>query len=176
MNTEHEKIRQEMILLLPRLRAFGWSLTRDAAAADDLVQLTCEKALRALSSFEYGTRLDAWMFRIMRNSFLDERRGPRHLALAADISEREIEDLNGAARIEDRLELRAVGRAMAALDPGQREVLMLVGVEGLRYREAAEALGLPIGTVMSRLARARRALAAMLGRSDDTTKEVRHEG
>jgi len=177
MGASDDNIRQEMIRLLPRLRAFGWSLTRDVTRADDLVQQTCEKALRGLAGFEPGTRLDAWLFRIMRNSFLDAQRGPRHLELATDINEVDIGTDQDAARIEDRLELRAVARAMSALDQGQREVLMLVGVEGLRYREAAEALDLPIGTVMSRLARARRSLAAMLGRTPPgAEKEVRHEG
>jgi len=153
-----------MIALLPRLRAFAWSLTRDTARADDLVQQACEKALRNPDSYTPGTRLDAWMFRILRNSFIDERRGPRHLELAAHIDGLEIASGESSARIEDRLELRAVGRAMSALDSEHREVLLLVGVQGLRYREAAEALEVPIGTVMSRLARARRALAAMVGR------------
>lgn len=159
---DFDETKREMIALLPRLRAFARALTRDASRADDLVQQVCEKALRNLDKFEAGSRLDAWLFRIMRNSWIDDRRAPRHLELAIDISETELPDISGSNVVLDKLELTAVAKAMAALDQSQREVLMLVGVEGLRYKEAAEVLDLPIGTVMSRLARARRALMAMI--------------
>ncbi len=150
--------------MLPRLRAFARSLARDQARADDLVQLTCEKGLRGIDGFTPGTRLDAWLFRIMRNAWIDEVR--------AQVPQDPIEDAEAAGRLlspdgpsatEARLELAAVRQAMDKLPEEQRSVLMLVCVEGLRYREAAAALGVPEGTVMSRLSRARSALAGALG-------------
>lgn len=160
----HDAIRQEMIQILPRLRAFARSLTQDQARADDLVQLTCEKGLRKIASFVPGTRLDSWLFRIMRNAWIDEIR--------AQVPQTPIEDAEtlgqlvareGPGASDARMELAAVQRAMVTLSDEQRAVLMLVCVEGLRYREAAEVLGVPEGTVMSRLARARVALAEVLG-------------
>jgi len=157
------EIRHEMVALLPRLRAFGRSLTRNSADADDLVQLTCEKALGALSSFTPGTRLDSWLFRIMRNLWIDQHRKARSTVTVDDaaIAETLVGD-DGRTITEARMELGAVGDAMADLPEEQRTVLMLVCVEGMRYREVAEMLEVPIGTVMSRLARARSAIAAAL--------------
>lgn len=159
--TDAETIKREMIELLPRLRAFARALTKDATRADDLVQIGCEKALRHLDGYTPGTRLDAWLFRILRNAWIDQHRAERHLRLSTDISDHEIADPVGD-HAEARLELQAVQRAMAALAPDQREVLQLIGIEGMRYRDAAEALALPLGTVMSRLARGRRALHDLL--------------
>nr|WP_245243239.1 RNA polymerase sigma factor [Pararhodobacter sp. SW119] len=153
-----------MIEMLPRLRAFARSLTRDQTQADDLVQVTCEKALRNLAGFTPGTRLDSWLFRILRNAWIDEvrTRVPQETIEDSEAAGRLV-SIDGPRRTEARLELAAVGRAMEALPEDQRSVLMLVCVEGLRYREAAAALGVPEGTVMSRLSRARVALAATLG-------------
>ncbi len=159
---EFKETKREMIALLPRLRAFARALTRDQAMADDLVQLGCEKALRNLGGYTPGTRLDAWLFRIIRNSWIDDRRAQRRFQLVADPTELDTMGEDGRDAIHARLELRDVARAMAGMEQEQREVLMLIGVNGMRYREAAEALDIPIGTVMSRLSRARRALAAMV--------------
>lgn len=161
--TSIDSIRTEMIQLLPRLRAFARSLTRAQDSADDLVQVTCEKALRNLGSFAPGTRLDAWLFRIMRNAWIDQVRVRRE-TVAIDGGEDgiEIAGEDGREVAENRLELVAVRRAIDSLPEEQRSVMLLVCVEGLRYREAAGALGIPEGTVMSRLSRARLALAAAL--------------
>jgi RNA polymerase sigma-70 factor (ECF subfamily) len=155
-----EDIRDEMIHLLPRLRAFARSLTRAADTADDLVQQTCEKGLRNLGQFQPGTRLDVWLFRIMRNAWIDGHRARRETVALDEMVEggAQIAGEDGRRTVEARLELSAVERAMAQLPQDQQDVLALVCVAGLGYREAAETLGIPQGTVMSRLSRARLAL------------------
>ncbi|MFN3825253.1 MAG: RNA polymerase sigma factor [Pseudorhodobacter sp.] len=158
------EIRSEMIALLPRLRAYARSLTRAQDTADDLVQITCEKALRNIAGYAAGSRLDAWMFRILRNAWIDGHRARRETSDIADFTDSAAmigED--GREVAENRLHLAEVRRAMEDLPEDQRTVLMLVCVEGLRYREVAEALDIPEGTVMSRLSRGRAALAQALG-------------
>lgn len=158
-----DALKAEMIRLLPRLRAFARSLTGAADTADDLVQQTCEKALRNLAAFVPGTRMDAWLFRILRNAWIDGHRARRPTAqIEAVEAVTPLMGEDGRQVTEGRLYLDAVRRAMAGLSEEHRVVLMLVCVEGLRYREAALALGVPEGTVMSRLARARIALAEAL--------------
>lgn len=152
----------KIVTLLPRLRGFARALTRSADAADDLVQATCEKALRHSESWTPGTKLDSWLFRIMRNHWIDTvRRGRPEVA----DGESEMEQVAGedGRRVSDaRLALADVRRIADGLPDEQRAVLMLVCVEELSYREAAELLEVPIGTVMSRLARARAALVAAM--------------
>jgi RNA polymerase sigma-70 factor (ECF subfamily) len=158
---------EELVALLPRLRRFARSLCGDATLADDLVQLACERALKAKDSYEEGTRLDAWVFRILRNVWLDGIRKKK----SEGVSE-PVEDAIGLSGDDGRriahasLAANAVMEAMARLAPEHRQVLTLVCVEELSYREAAEALGAPIGTVMSRLSRARKALGQALGLQD----------
>lgn len=162
MATATDELKAEMVQLLPRLRAFARSLARNQAEADDLVQQTLEKALRHLDGFTPGTRLDSWMFRIMRNGWIDDARARRPLEPIDNVAEAALSGEDGRDTVMSRLHLQAVGRAMNSLPEDQRTILMLVCVEGMRYREVAEALEIPEGTVMSRLARARKALAAML--------------
>ena len=158
-----DAIKTEMIQLLPRLRAFARSLTGRADTADDLVQQTCEKGLRNIAAYEPGTRLDAWMFRIMRNTWIDTVRARRPVDSIDDAdAAMPLVGEDGRQVTEARLHLADVARAMQTLPEDQRAVLMLVCVEQMRYREVAEALGIPEGTVMSRLARARVALAEAL--------------
>jgi RNA polymerase sigma-70 factor (ECF subfamily) len=148
------------IAMLPRLRRFARGLAGSAHAADDLVQEACERALRAQSSWREGTRFDSWMYRILHNLWIDERRRSRPQAPELEIAQAIGED--GRRVAEARLALDEVRRAIAALPDAQRDVLLLVCVEDVSYREAAEILDVPIGTVMSRLARARMALATGL--------------
>ncbi len=156
-------MRTEMIQLLPRLRAFGRSLTGAQDQADDLVQQTVEKALRHCASFVPGTRLDSWMFRIMRNSWIDGHRARRPTVALDDLdTTAPLTGEDGRIVTESRIYLAQVRRVMDTLPEDQRSVLMLVCVEGLSYREVAQALGIPEGTVMSRLSRGRLALAAAL--------------
>lgn len=150
--------------LLPRLRRFARSLAIHPADADDLCQVALEKALKAEAQWEAGTRLDSWMYRIMRNCWIDEVRARKRRAesFASEEEGWTVGD-DDDRRIEARVELANVDRAMAALPPEQREVIALILVEGLAYKEAAELLDLPMGTVTSRLVRGRQALMEMLG-------------
>ena len=150
--------------MLPRLRRFAFALSRHPADADDLAALAVERALRSRLQFTPGTRLDSWLFRITRNLWIDEARSrERKAAWEAPPEEGERQGFDGAAAIERSAELATVMAAMSTLPDEQREVVALIMVEGLGYREAAELLGLPIGTVSSRLVRGRNALLASLG-------------
>jgi len=158
------QIRSDIIALLPRLRRFACSLTGQVADADDVVQIAIERALGRLDQFQAGTRLDAWMFSIVRNAWIDEarsraRRGRTFVAaeLGDDVG------ADGESAMHARLEAQDVWKAMQQLPEEQRETIALVYVEGLAYREAADVLGVPIGTVTSRLARGREALQSLLG-------------
>lgn len=154
---------RELLTLLPRLRRFARSLARDAADADDLAQLSVERALKAQAQWAPGTRLDAWMMRIMRNCWIDEIRSrTRRAQTFAPAEEGETVGTDAHRDIERAAEMKDVDRAMNALPDEQREAIALVLVEGLAYREAAELLDIPIGTLTSRLTRGRQALAQML--------------
>lgn len=155
---------RELLALLPRLRRFARALTRNPADADDLCQIALERALKARDRFEEGTRLDSWMYRIMRNCWIDEARANKRRSetFAPEEAGLGIGD-EGDRHIEARVELASVARAMATLPDEQREAIALVMVEGLAYREAAEILDVPMGTLTSRLVRGRQALMAQLG-------------
>lgn len=157
-----DDIRHEMGALVPRLRRFAWGLSGSRDDGDDLVQAACARALARLDQFQPGTRLDSWMFRIIQTLWLDEKRRQRVRGVAPDPDTLpELSDDGVGARApQDRLTLARVRAEVAALPPDQRAVLILVAVEGLSYREAAETLDVPVGTVMSRLSRARAKLLA----------------
>lgn len=164
MASAADQIRADIVALLPRLRRFARALTGDTADADDVVQVAVERALMRLDQFQAGTRLDAWLFSIVRNAWIDETRSRARrgkLFAPAELGERVGSD--GEADVYAKLEADDVWSAMRKLPDEQREAIALVCVEGLAYREAADALGVPIGTVTSRLARGREALARMLG-------------
>jgi RNA polymerase sigma-70 factor (ECF subfamily) len=154
---------RELLSLLPRLRRFARSLARDAADADDLTQVSLERALKARAQWTPGTRLDAWMMRIIRNCWIDEARS-RTRRSKTFAPEEAGENIGSDAHrdIERAAGMRDVDRAMNALPDEQREAVALVLVEGFAYREAAELLDIPIGTLTSRLTRGRQALAEML--------------
>ena len=156
--------RAELISLLPRLRRFAYGLTGDGHQADDLVQAGCLKAIERWSQYQSGTSLASWLFRILQTTWLDEyRTRQRQQTDSWDEGFDELMGDDGTSLLEARSEARAVRRLVAELPEDQRAVLMLVAVEGLSYKEAAEVLELPLGTVMSRLARARGRLAEGLG-------------
>ncbi len=158
-----EAFERDLTQLLPRLRRFAHGLSRSPADADDLTQATIERALRAREQWEPGTRLDSWLYRIMRNLWIDTVRArTRKEKYEAPEEEARLigEDPRGA--IDAGLELQRAMAAMERLPDEQREVVALILVEGFGYREASEMLGLPIGTVSSRLVRGRTALLAML--------------
>jgi len=153
----------QLVALLPRLRRFARGLARGSEEGDDLVQAACERALARHDQFEPGTRLDSWMYRIVQNLWLDSRRRQKKEAIALDpVDLAEHATPVGANAAEDGLYLAQVREAIAQLPEEQCAVLMLVSVEGLAYKDAAEILDLPLGTVMSRLSRARVALGRAL--------------
>jgi RNA polymerase sigma-70 factor (ECF subfamily) len=156
-------LEREIVGLLPRLRRFARALAHAPADADDLVQLTVERALTRRDQWRAGTRLDSWMFRIMKNAWIDETRARSRqggLFAPAEAGERVGDD--GAGAMEARLAAAEVERAMARLPAEQRLAVALVLVEGLSYQEAAEVLEIPAGTLTSRLVRGRMALMADL--------------
>jgi RNA polymerase sigma-70 factor (ECF subfamily) len=152
-----------MVELLPRLRRFAVALTGDLDQADDLVQETCARALSRIGQYQEGTRLDSWMYRIAQNLWLDRARARkvRGEQVAVDVAEA-LPGTDGRDVMESRLTLDAVNAAMAHLPDEQRVLIALVCVDGLSYKEAADITQTPIGTVMSRLARARRELHVRL--------------
>jgi len=155
---------RDMLALLPRLRRFAMSLSRDAADGDDLCQAAVERALKSRDQWQPGTRLDSWMFRIMRNLWIDEvrTRSRRDRTFAPEEAGAMVGD-DGDRRIEMAVEISDVGRAMERLPAEQREAIALVLVEGFAYREAADILDIPMGTLTSRLVRGREALMRELG-------------
>jgi RNA polymerase sigma-70 factor, ECF subfamily len=145
-----------IVALLPRLRRFALTLTRRPEDGDDLVQLTVERALTRLHRWNEGTRLDSWLFKIMQNLWIDELRSRRGRGQAdPDFNMDALAGSDGRETMDARLGLQDTLAAVMALPEEQRSVMLLVVVEGLSYRDAAEVLGAPIGTVMSRLSRAR---------------------
>jgi RNA polymerase sigma-70 factor (ECF subfamily) len=158
-----DELRASLTALLPRLRRFAVNLTGSVDDGDELVQAACERALTRSHQWAAGTRLDSWLYRIIHSIWIDQLRARKvraHLPLdAAEAQACACAD--GPA--EARLTLDAVRRALAALPDEQRTVLLLVCADGFTYKETAAALDIPIGTVMSRLARARLALMTRLG-------------
>ena len=155
--------RSQLVALLPRLRRFARGLCGAADRADDLVQAACERALARMEQWTPGTRLDSWMYRIVRTIWIDELRAQKVRQRARERQEGEMEtSFDGERAMEAQMTMQAVREAVAKLPPEQREILLLVAVEGVSYKEAAEILDIPIGTVMSRLARGRAALVKLL--------------
>jgi RNA polymerase sigma-70 factor (ECF subfamily) len=148
-----------MIAFIPRLSAFALSLTGNADQRDDLVQETCARALAHRNQWQPGSRLDSWMYRIAQNLWLDRKRADRYRGEPIDIDTvGDLADSDGRRVTEGRLVLAEVLRGLAQLSPEHRVLIGLVCVDGMTYKEASEVLDLPVGTVMSRLARARVAL------------------
>ncbi len=154
----------DLIALLPNLRRFAMSLCRQSDVADDLVQITVERALNARDKHDPTTRLDAWLFRILRNAFIDMTRRTRTRGVTVDIHDTpEAITVDGEKHNETVLMLASAEAAIDALPEDQRAVMVLICMEEMSYAEAAEVLGVPTGTVMSRLSRARLAVAKSLG-------------
>lgn len=160
MTDSLERVREQLIELLPRLRRFARTLTRHADDADDVVQLALERAFARHEQWDPASRLDSWMFGIIRNAWIDEvrtrqRRG-QHIEMDA-VAEAAVPDPN-----EAEADMMSVREALARLPEEQRTAVMLVLVEGLSYKEASAAMNVPIGTLTSRLARGREALQNLL--------------
>ena len=142
---------------IPRLRRFARALTHDVIAADDLVQDCLTRALGKLHLWEEGTDLRAWLFTILHNQHVNHIRRKVREGAAVGLSERE-PLLSHPAQQGRRLELRDLERAILKLPDAQRSVILLVGLEGMRYEEVAVVLNVPVGTIRSRLSRARESL------------------
>lgn len=158
-------MRAAIVGALPRLRRFCTGLTGNAQDGDDLMQSTVERALARSGQFEPGTRIDSWMFRIAQNLQIDAVRAATRRGVQVPVEALpETAGEDGRETLEQRSELAAAQRALQAIPEDQRAAFLLVVVEGYSYREAAEALGVPVGTIMSRLARARGRIEAAIGR------------
>jgi len=163
MNTSaaSQNIHEQIIALLPRLRRFARNLTRDPHDADDILQIALERALTRLDQWQREARLDSWMFKIVRNAWIDEvrSRGRRAKIFLAEEMGADV----GVDTADKQATLMSVQAAMLRLPEQQREAVSLVLIEGLPYQEAADVLDVPIGTLTSRLARGREELQALLG-------------
>ncbi len=172
MEAPIEPIRGQIAGLLPRLRRFALSLTGNVADADDLVQDTVERALRHLHQWEEGTRLDSWMFRIAQNRFIDSRRASKRRSrvmidtggASGDVA------FDGVRAAESHVTWKQTCAALASLPEEQRSAVALVLIDGMSYRDAAQVLGVPMGTLTSRLARGRDALAARIFGKDSEVR------
>jgi RNA polymerase sigma-70 factor (ECF subfamily) len=160
-----ESLGEQIVELLPRLRRFARALTGNTADADDLVQISIERALARSDQLRPQSQLSSWMFGILRNAWIDEARakGRRaRLFAPAELGENVADPAGG-----HQADSLGVQDAMAQLPVEQREVVGLVLVEGLSYKEAAEITGVPVGTVTSRLARGRDALQSILRKGQE---------
>ena len=161
MSEAFERIRVQLIELLPRLRRFARNLTRQPDDADDIVQIALERALSRCEQWDAGSRLDSWMFGIIRNAWIDEVRSRKRRGPQLDVDE--MSDTIADSHSAMETEMMSVQAAMAQLPEEQRTAVSLVLVEGLSYKEAALVMASPIGTWTSRLARGRDALQVLLG-------------
>jgi RNA polymerase sigma-70 factor, ECF subfamily len=158
--------RQQLVALLPRLRRFCMALTRSPDAGDDLAQSTLERALSRIDQWQLGTRLDSWVFRIARNINIDQARANAVRGVTVDVDALEtVAGDDGRIIVESRDALARAQAAMAQLPDDQRALMALVVIDGQSYKEAAAILDIPMGTVMSRIARARATIAAKMGAS-----------
>jgi len=156
----------QLVALLPRLRRLALGLTGSTEEGDDLVQSACERALSRRQQFQPGSRLDHWMFSILRSIWIDRIRQRRRREVSVDPSS--LADHPGGdleTETHARISLAEVRRVIAALPEEQREALLLVCIEGIGYRQAAEILDLPMGTVTSRVFRARIAIGEAMEES-----------
>lgn len=164
MTDPTEDFRSKVAALLPKLRRFALAMAGTPHDADDLVQSAVERALSRAEQWRPDTRLDSWMYRIVQNLWIDQTRRRRTRGETAVLDDAlHIAGEDGREVTERRLMLGRVREAFGGLAPELREAAGLVILNGMSYREAAETLGVPIGTIMSRVSRSRRALEEALG-------------
>ncbi len=167
MNTSaaSQNFQEQIVALLPRLRRFARNLTRDPSDGDDVVQIALERALTRVEQWKRDARLDSWLFKIVRNAWIDEvrSRARRDRIFLAEEAGADV-GLDTTRKQETLLSVQA---ALLRLPEDQRAAVSLVLIEGLPYKEAAEVLDVPIGTLTSRLARGREALQALLGPGEE---------
>ena len=162
---DDKQFRDNLVAIIPPLRSFARGLCGNRDLADDLAQEAIVRAWAARQSFEPGTNFRAWMFMILRNQFYTTlRKNSRIVAWDPQVAER---TLVAEATQQDRVNVQDVAKALQKLPAEQREVLILVGANGVSYEEAAEIMGCAVGTIKSRLARGRVALAALIDGPDD---------
>ncbi len=161
--------RQDIVAEIPRLRRYARALTGEAVRADDLVQDTLERALGKWSLWGSGN-LRAWLFSIMHNLFVNQARSPRLVDYPGDEA---LPDLPARATQNDALELRDFAHSLSRLPEEQREVVLLVALEDLSYGDTAKVLGVPVGTVMSRLSRGRERLRVLLEGSEPDEPQLK---
>ena len=166
--TDAAQFKRELIHLLPRLRRFARTLTQDTADADDLVQSACERAITRFGQWQPGTRLDAWVYTMMRNLWISELRKRKVRTGQGTVDSATAELASPTISAEDMTFAGQVSRMVHMLPDGLSSVLLLVGIEEHSYSETAEILDIPIGTVMSRLSRARATLRDNLSRTGVT--------
>ena len=157
---ELHMVTDDMVALVPQLHTFARSLCRDGVRADDLVQEALMRAINNIQRFKPGTNLKAWLFTIVRNEHYSQLRRGKFEAHGMDIEP--LPEPSVPPDHDGKLELRDLNRALASLSPGQRTALILVSVSGFSYEEAAEICGCAVGTIKSRVARARETLLEML--------------
>jgi RNA polymerase sigma-70 factor (ECF subfamily) len=167
-----ESFQSDLVALLPRLRRFALAMTGSHADAEDLVQSAVLRALRRQETWQPGTRLDSWMFKIMQNLWRDDLRAMRRRKPHVELTPA-LPGEDGRVVTAGLLDLGDVTLVLSTLPREQRTVMALVVLDGMSYAEAADALGVPVGTVMSRLARARAALAARLAPTPTPFQDVK---
>ena len=159
---------------IPRLRRYARALTRDASRADDLVQSCLCRAIAKQHLWEPGTDLRAWLFTILHNQHVNDVRRSQREGVAIPVEDA-VPVPTTVSDTGASLQLRDLERALACLPDDQRQVILLVGLEGMRYEEVATILGIPIGTVRSRLSRGRDMLRELMDMKDETVDIGRHK-
>ena len=162
--------RDELVEHLPAMRAFAISLTRNSSVADDMVQDTLVKAWTNIEKFKAGTNMRAWLFTILRNTYYSNRRKSKREV--ADVDGVITENLAEKPAHDGHMQMADFRRALAKLSDEQREALLLVGASGFSYEEAAGMCGVAVGTIKSRINRARTHLAELMGHGADDSLEI----
>jgi RNA polymerase sigma-70 factor (ECF subfamily) len=157
---------------IPKLRRYACALTRDAVRADDLVQSCLVRAIAKQHLWEPGTDLRAWLFTILHNQHVNDVRRSVREGVTVPVDEM-TQTLTAVSNVHASLQLRDLDRAMARLPVEQRQVILLIGLEGMRYEEVAKILCIPIGTVRSRLSRGRDMLRGLMDRKDEVAPAER---
>lgn len=165
--------RDEIVEHLPAMRAFAISLTRNPSVADDMVQDTLVKAWTNIEKFDAGTNMRAWLFTILRNTYYSSRRKMKREV--ADVDGIHTDNLAEKPAHDGRLQLKDFSVAFAQLNDEQREALLLVGASGFSYEEAADMCGVAVGTIKSRIGRARQKLTELMDLDDNEKLELTDE-
>jgi RNA polymerase sigma-70 factor (ECF subfamily) len=166
--TDPARFRKDLVQLLPRLRRFAQSLCGNLADADDLVQMACERAILKSAQWMPGTRLDSWVYTLTRNLWISELRSRKVRTGAGQIDAGEADELSTEIGAAEILQGNQIAAMIRSLPEGLAATLLLVSIEGYSYQEAADVLDIPIGTVMSRMSKARQVMKDKLTRAGGT--------